>query len=75
MTRQGSELAEQLPSASIYTEAEMSNRNRQFHLPDGRRLGYDERGAPDGKPVFYLHGSPSSRVEFSSSAMTRCCAR
>ncbi|MBK6644170.1 MAG: hypothetical protein IPG44_00215 [Anaerolineales bacterium] len=53
----------------------MSNRNRQFHLPDGRRLGYDERGAPDGKPVFYLHGSPSSRVEFSSSAMTRCCAR
>ena len=41
----------------------MSKRNQQFHLSDGRRLGYDERGAPDGKPVFYLHGSPSSRLE------------
>lgn len=25
----------------------MTKRNRQFHLPDGRRLGYDERGAPE----------------------------
>ena len=37
--------------------------NQQFRLPDGRRLGYDERGALDGKPVFYFHGSPSSRLE------------
>lgn len=37
--------------------------NQQFRLPDGRRLGYDERGALDGKPLFYFHGSPSSRVE------------
>lgn len=41
----------------------MTERNQQFQLSDGRRLGYDERGAPAGKPVFYLHGSPSSRVE------------
>lgn len=41
----------------------MSNLNQQFQLPDGRKLGYDERGALDGKPLFYLHGSPSSRVE------------
>lgn len=26
-------------------------------------LGYDERGPADGKPLFYFHGSPSSRVE------------
>jgi pimeloyl-ACP methyl ester carboxylesterase len=37
--------------------------DQQLRLPDGRRLGYDERGAPDGKPVFYFHGSPSSRLE------------
>lgn len=41
----------------------MSNLNQQFQLPGGRKLGYDEHGAPDGKPVFYLHGSPSSRLE------------
>ncbi len=43
----------------------MTKRNQQFQLPDGRRLGYDEHGSPDGKPIFYLHGAPSSRVEFS----------
>lgn len=43
----------------------MSKLNQQFQLSDGRRLGYDEYGSPDGKPIFYLHGAPSSRVEFS----------
>jgi pimeloyl-ACP methyl ester carboxylesterase len=43
----------------------MSKLNQQFQLPDGRKLGYDEYGAADGKPIFYLHGSPSARVEFS----------
>ncbi|HAX71534.1 MAG TPA: alpha/beta hydrolase [Anaerolineales bacterium] len=41
----------------------MSKLNQQFQLPDGRNIGYDEHGAPDGKPIFYLHGSPSSRLE------------
>ena len=41
----------------------MSNLNQQIRLPNGRRLGYDERGPLDGKPLFYFHGSPSSRVE------------
>ncbi|HSK66926.1 MAG TPA: alpha/beta hydrolase, partial [Anaerolineales bacterium] len=41
----------------------MSRLNQQFQLPDGRRLGYDERGVPDGTPIFYFHGSPSSRLE------------
>lgn len=41
----------------------MSKFNQHFQLPDGRKLGYDERGPADGKPLFYFHGSPSSRVE------------
>lgn len=43
----------------------MTKLNQQYQLPDGRKLGYGEYGAPDGVPIFYLHGSPSSRVEFS----------
>jgi len=27
-------------------------------------FAYDEYGAPDGLPVFYFHGSPSSRLEW-----------
>lgn len=42
-----------------------SDRTRQtFQLPDGRRVGYAEYGAPQGQPLFYFHGWPSSRVEF-----------
>jgi pimeloyl-ACP methyl ester carboxylesterase len=32
-------------------------------LPDGRKLAYAELGRPDGQPVLYFHGSPSSRLE------------
>jgi pimeloyl-ACP methyl ester carboxylesterase len=35
-----------------------------FQLPDGRTVGYAEYGDPHGKPLFYFHGWPSSRVEF-----------
>lgn len=31
-------------------------------LKDGRRLGYAEYGDPKGKPLFYFHGWPSSRL-------------
>jgi pimeloyl-ACP methyl ester carboxylesterase len=31
-------------------------------LPDGRQLAIEELGAPDGDPVFYLHGTPGSRL-------------
>jgi pimeloyl-ACP methyl ester carboxylesterase len=37
--------------------------NQQLELPDGRRLGYDKHGPTEGRPVFYFHGSPSSRLE------------
>jgi pimeloyl-ACP methyl ester carboxylesterase len=41
----------------------MPELNQQFQLPDGRQLGYDERGPSNGRPLFYFHGSPSSRLE------------
>jgi pimeloyl-ACP methyl ester carboxylesterase len=41
----------------------MSNLGQRIQLADGRSLGYDERGPGDGKPLFYFHGSPSSRLE------------
>lgn len=36
---------------------------RVLPLRDGRRLGYGEYGAPEGRPVFYFHGFPGSRLE------------
>jgi pimeloyl-ACP methyl ester carboxylesterase len=37
--------------------------NQQIKLKDGRKLGYAECGNPQGKPVFYFHGTPGSRLE------------
>ena len=34
----------------------------RIQLPDGRWLGYAEHGDPAGKPVFFFHGAPSSRL-------------
>jgi pimeloyl-ACP methyl ester carboxylesterase len=36
---------------------------RAVVLPGGRKLSYAEFGRPDGDPVLYFHGSPSSRLE------------
>ena len=33
-------------------------------LSDGRNLAYAEYGKSDGIPVFFLHGSPGSRIAF-----------
>ena len=38
--------------------------NQQTKLKDGRMLGYAEYGAPEGKPIFYFHGFPSSRLDW-----------
>lgn len=35
--------------------------NNQIRLPDGRALGYAEYGDPEGKPVIFFTGTPSSR--------------
>lgn len=32
-----------------------------IELGDGRTLGFDDVGDPDGVPVLYVHGSPGSR--------------
>ncbi len=37
--------------------------SQQLTLRDGRRLGYSEFGAPGGRPVFFCHGFPASRLE------------
>ncbi|KAK5045708.1 hypothetical protein LTR84_009077 [Exophiala bonariae] len=43
-----------------------SVRNSQtFNLSDGRVLGFAEYGKPDGNPLLYFHGYPSSRLEAS----------
>jgi len=38
--------------------------NQQIKLRDGRSLGYAEYGDADGKPVFYFHGFPGSRIDW-----------
>lgn len=42
----------------------MPELDQQIRLPDGRFLGFDQYGRADGRPLFYIHGSPSSRLEF-----------
>lgn len=42
----------------------MSKFNQTISLADGRRLGYDEYGPADGIPLFYFHGTPSSRKDW-----------
>jgi pimeloyl-ACP methyl ester carboxylesterase len=34
-----------------------------FSLSDSRKLGYHISGNPDGTPIFFFHGCPSSRLE------------
>jgi pimeloyl-ACP methyl ester carboxylesterase len=34
-----------------------------FRLENGRLVGYAVYGDPDGRPVFYFHGFPGSRLE------------
>jgi len=37
--------------------------DRWITLRDGRRLGFAEYGDPQGKPLFFFHGMPGSRLE------------
>ena len=39
------------------------NEDQSVTLPDGRTLGYAEYGDPDGRPVLFFHGWPSSRYQ------------
>jgi pimeloyl-ACP methyl ester carboxylesterase len=38
-------------------------RDDAMTLPDGRTLAYTDLGAPDGAPVLYFHGAPTSRLD------------
>jgi pimeloyl-ACP methyl ester carboxylesterase len=44
----------------------MTKLNQTILLTDGRRLGYDEYGPAEGKPLFYFHGTPSSRKDWNA---------
>ena len=37
--------------------------NQQIKLKDGRFLGYTEYVDADGKPIFFFHGFPWSRLD------------
>ncbi len=41
----------------------MNSAHQHIRLDCGRRLGYAEYGDPDGRPLLYFHGFPSSRLE------------
>jgi pimeloyl-ACP methyl ester carboxylesterase len=48
----------------VWLDAKLMDRsNRQMELADGRRLGWAEYGAAEGRPVMYFHGWPASRLE------------
>jgi len=38
--------------------------NQTYKLPDGRMLGYDDQGPPSGKPIFFFHGTPGTRLNW-----------
>jgi len=40
-----------------------SSAGKTMQLSDGRTLAYVESGDPEGRPVFYFHGGPGSRLE------------
>jgi pimeloyl-ACP methyl ester carboxylesterase len=40
-----------------------SSAGETMQLSDGRVLAYLETGDPEGRPVFYFHGGPGSRLE------------
>ncbi len=37
--------------------------SESLELPDGRRVSWREYGVTDGRPLFYCHGLPGSRLE------------
>lgn len=40
-----------------------SNENHVFKLKDGRNIGFSQYGDLGGKPLFFFHGWPSSRLQ------------
>ncbi|MBE9534002.1 MAG: hypothetical protein IMF03_03310, partial [Proteobacteria bacterium] len=40
-----------------------SSAGKTIQLSDGRTLAYSDSGDPEGRPVFYFHGGPGSRLD------------
>ncbi len=40
----------------------MTNMPARIELADGRTLGFETLGDPDGSPLFFFHGTPGSRL-------------
>ncbi|MFC1946554.1 alpha/beta fold hydrolase [Chloroflexota bacterium] len=55
----------------------MSNdiKTQHIRLKDGRTMGYAEYGDPDGKPAFYFHGFPGSRLDWAFSDPNNSAAK
>ncbi|KAJ9653330.1 hypothetical protein H2198_007472 [Neophaeococcomyces mojaviensis] len=52
------------PSSSVDCQWPLDNKSSAtLILPDVRKLGYAEYGAPTGEPILFQHGFPGSRVE------------
>lgn len=47
----------------------------RIRLPDGRRLGYAEFGAPDGEVVLWFHGTPGARKQVPPATPAEATAR
>ncbi|PMD31322.1 alpha/beta-hydrolase [Hyaloscypha variabilis F] len=51
------------PARSPRSTAMAQSDSQTLVLPNSRTLGYAEYGNPNGKPLLYFHGFPSSRLE------------
>jgi pimeloyl-ACP methyl ester carboxylesterase len=48
---------------SMVSDHKQKTGTKFIQLEDGRKLAYNEYGDPQGKPAFYFHGTPGSRLE------------
>lgn len=53
-------LTDEPPKPHFRTDNDSSD---TLTLPDGRKLGYAQYGSLTGRPIFFLHGLPGSRLE------------
>lgn len=54
----------------------MNKMDQTVRLRDGRALGFSQIGPDNGKPIFYFHGSPGSRLEIGLiEDLPQACAR
>lgn len=56
-------MSSRMKQVKMLSQEELDQLSSTIRLPDGRKLGYLETGDPLGRPVFYFHGWPGSRVE------------